>query len=104
MKSWSLRSRLVTIGIAFPVIIVAILFIFYFIQSKQKTLSSYEAQARAIVMTAESARLNMEHKWKVGAFDPEQLVKWSEEGPEGRAKDARSGTCLFGTASRLVTS
>ena len=85
-NSRSLRTRLLTLGILFPAIIVAILFVFYYIQSKQKTSNSFEAQARAILMTAESARLNMEEKWHVGAFDSDQLIEWSKEGRDGQKK------------------
>ena len=85
-KTWSLRGRLVTIGVAFPTILLAALFGLYFFQSKQKTLEAYQAQARAVLMTAESARLNMEEKWHVGAFSPQQLVEWSKEGAAGQKK------------------
>ena len=85
-KTRSLRTRLLTLGIAFPAIIVAVLFIFYYAQSKDKTQTAFEERARAILMTAESARLNMEDKWKVGAFHSDQLVEWSKEGDKGLDK------------------
>lgn len=86
LKNWSLRGKLVTIGVAFPAILLAVLFVAYFFQAKQKTEHALVEKAIGITLTAESARLNMEDKWKVGAFSAEQLQQWAHEGRDGQRK------------------
>lgn len=86
MQRKSLRFKLVGIGIAFPAILLTVLFVFYFFQTKQATEDALVEKAIGITLTAESARLNMEDKWAVGAFHAEQLQAWSQEGREGRRR------------------
>lgn len=86
MKSWSLRRKLLTIGLSTPCLLAAIVMGFTLNQARQQAEQSLTERARAIAMTAESARIDMEHKWEIGAFHAELLQGWSQEGRNGLAK------------------
>ena len=86
LSRYSLRTRLLIVGFPLPIFILALLFIGYYFYSKQQTFDALLAKAQAITATAESARLNMEHKWEVGAFHSDQLVQWAQEGEKGKKK------------------
>jgi methyl-accepting chemotaxis protein len=79
LASISLRSKLVTLGVLFPTVLLIVLFVAYFFQVRQSNVDAFVEKARAIVTTAESARENMEAKWKKKVFEPETLVRWMDE-------------------------
>lgn len=86
MNQWSLRVKLVGLGIAFPSLIVAILFAFHIQHTRKATEDALVEKAIGITLTAESARLNMEDKWRIGVFTSEQIQGWVLEGDAGREK------------------
>ncbi|TVR44760.1 MAG: DUF3365 domain-containing protein [Planctomycetota bacterium] len=84
--SWSLRGKLVAIGITFPAVLIAILFCLYFFQTKTASEAALVDKAMGITLTAESTRLNMEDKWEIGAFTPQQLQEWAHQGRDGQRR------------------
>ena len=80
MKQWSLRGKIVLLGVALPTILIVLLFRLYTVESRDKTLEAFTDKARAICLTAESTRDEMEHKWRLGLFSAEQLREYAERG------------------------
>ncbi|TVR14104.1 MAG: DUF3365 domain-containing protein [Planctomycetota bacterium] len=76
----SLRRKLVSLGIAFPVVLLAVLLVLYYQQTRSVSEEALAQKAMGIAITAESARRNMEDKWDIGVFTPEQLWQWAEAG------------------------
>jgi len=79
-QQWSLRGKIVILGVLLPAILVLILFKMYVTDSREKTTQSFVAKARAICLTAESTRQEMEEKWKLGLFSAEKLRALKEQG------------------------
>ncbi len=73
MKQWSLRGKIVLVGVFLPTVLILILFRFYASEAREKTLQAYADKARAICLTAESTRDGMESKWQMGLFKADQL-------------------------------
>lgn len=80
LKNWSLRTKIISLGVLLPTILVTVLFVIYFFQSKQWALDAYVEKARAICLTAESTRDEMEDKWEKGVFSAEILRDMAETG------------------------
>ncbi len=80
MKQWSLRGKIVLVGVFLPTVLILILFRLYASEAREKTLQSFADKARAICLTAESTRDEMESKWKMGLFKAEQLRDLAAEG------------------------
>jgi methyl-accepting chemotaxis protein len=80
MQQWSLRGKIVLLGILLPTILLVILFKIYIGESRTKTVNAFVDKARAICLTAESTRQEMERKWELGIFDVAQLKKLAAEG------------------------
>lgn len=72
----SLRNKILFTTILLTLVLVAIIFIFYFFDVKQKTINSYVSKARSVVLASESAREEMEDKWKSGLFELSKLKEW----------------------------
>lgn len=83
MKSWSLRRKLLSIGLSLPLIVAACILGMSLLRTYQEAERALIDRARAITMTAESARMDMEHKWEVGAFQAAQLQQWASEKERG---------------------
>ena len=56
LKQWSLRGKIVLVGVLLPTLLIAGLFRLYSRESKEKTITDYTDKARAICLTAESTR------------------------------------------------
>ncbi len=54
-----LRRKILFIGVAELVIVVAVLFGFYYVQARDTIREQYVAKARSIILTAESAHEEM---------------------------------------------
>ena len=85
MSSWSLRRKIVVLGVILPTLLLAVLFSMYYIQFQRNTIDSVVQKARAICLTSESIREGMEHKWAMGMFTPEMLRTWIENGEKDKA-------------------
>lgn len=77
---WSLLQKLLSVSISVFLLVAAIMFALYAITDKQKSIDAYVEKARAICLTAESTREEMETKWEKGLFSAEQLIKYAEAG------------------------
>jgi len=88
MKNMSIRTKLLTLGIVLPALLVAVLFGLYSHKARQDAIDAYVAKARAVCLTAESTRQEMENKWAKGIFTPEMLRNWAEKGEKDKVLDA----------------
>jgi methyl-accepting chemotaxis protein len=82
--SWSLRLKIVLLGICLPTLLVAVLMKMYIDESEAKTLESFVSKARAICLTAESTREEMDAKWAAGVFQLEQMQAFGKKGQRDR--------------------
>lgn len=80
MQQWSLRGKLVLLGVVLPTILLLILFKMYITESHSKTVTAFVDKARAICLTAESTREEMENKWTLGIFNFEQIKEYAQAG------------------------
>jgi methyl-accepting chemotaxis protein len=78
--NWSLRAKIAVIGIALPALLAVIMLFMFRSHSRTQTVESYVGKARAICLTAESTRQEMEDKWTAGLFNAGQLRQWAEAG------------------------
>lgn len=88
LQNWSLRRRIVMIGTLLPLFLLLPLFVFYYVQQYNKTVASFVQNARAICLTAEATRENMDGKWEKGIFTPAMLKTWADEGKIENILDA----------------
>ncbi len=84
--SFSLRTKLVGLGVAIPLLLVSALFVGFANQSRTATIEAFVTKSRAICLSAEAARENMEEKWAKGIFNTEQLKSWAKQGAGGQDK------------------
>jgi len=76
----SLSTKILLASISTMLILLAVLFSLFAMNADQKAVDSYVEKARAICLTAESAREDMEQKWKMGLFSTEALNQYKEKG------------------------
>jgi methyl-accepting chemotaxis protein len=86
LDSFSLRLKIVILGIALATALVGVLFVLYSLDARARTVTAYVEKARAICLTAESVREGMEQKWAQGLFNADDMRAWSQQGPEGMAR------------------
>ncbi|MDP6447009.1 MAG: methyl-accepting chemotaxis protein [Pirellulaceae bacterium] len=79
-KKWNLRQKIVSLALCQLVVVTAALFYLYSMNVKSASREEAVSQARTIVLTAESVREEMGHKWELGILSEDQLVKWANEG------------------------
>ena len=84
--SLSIRTKLVGLGVALPLALVSLLFVGYAIQSRSAVIESFVTKSRAICLSAEAARENMEEKWAKGIFTADQLKIWAKQGSQGEER------------------
>jgi methyl-accepting chemotaxis protein len=77
-SDWSIMKKIMTTGIGIIFIFGLIIFILYSRVSRDNSIKAYIEKARAICLTAESVRQEMEDKWKQGLFTKEQMIKFSK--------------------------
>ena len=80
MKTWSLRLKIVIIGILLPSALLAVLMMRYISGTKDRNLAVFTDKARTICLVSESFRTEMEKKWEMGLFSPERLREYGEKG------------------------
>ena len=88
MKNLALRGKIVSIGILLPTILLLGLFWMYTKEAKEKTIQSYADKARAICLTAEATREEMEAKWEIGVFNQAQLREYADNGQKEKMLSA----------------
>lgn len=84
MKNLALRGKIVSIGVLLPTILLLALFWMYSKEAKEKTIQSYADKARAICLTAEATREEMEAKWDLGVFNQNQLREYADNGQKDK--------------------
>ncbi len=84
LKQWSLRGKIVLLGVLLPTILITILMRLYIGEARQKTIDSFAAKARAICLTAESTRDEMEAKWALGLFTADQVKELAKQGRQDK--------------------
>lgn len=72
-KSWSLRGKIILLGIFLPTILVVFLLNYFVGQSVDQTREAFISKARAICLNSESIRDEMESKWDKGIFSLDQV-------------------------------
>lgn len=77
---FSLRNKILVTVITLTLILCTAMFAMYYFDAQNRTVNSYVSKARAVVLASESAREEMEDKWKAGVFKLEDLKKWGLEG------------------------
>ncbi|MFU8818959.1 MAG: methyl-accepting chemotaxis protein [Desulfurivibrio sp.] len=84
LRQWSLRGKIVLLGVGLPTILIVVLFRLYMAESREKTLEAFTDKARAICLTAESTRDEMEAKWRMGLFSAVQLREFAAQGRQDK--------------------
>ncbi|MBD3418991.1 MAG: DUF3365 domain-containing protein [Chitinivibrionales bacterium] len=84
LHNLSLRKKIVTIGIALPLLLMVVFFAMYYLHARLTIKERYIDKARTINLNTESVRQEMEEKWKQGLFTVEQLRAYSEQGEVGK--------------------
>lgn len=80
LNRFSLRSKIVSIGLALIIVLAVVLFSLYAWQAKQKAVATMVEKANAINLMAESTRMEMEQKLAKGVITKEQLRSWAANG------------------------
>lgn len=110
-KDWSIKNKLMIIGLGAPTVLALGIMALYFSQYKKQVIESYIDKARAVCMSAEATRGDMEEKWDAGLFKSEDLKSFVEAGQTDKAlmtvpivaawktaeKNAKSGNYEFKT-------
>ncbi|MEW6266832.1 MAG: methyl-accepting chemotaxis protein [Thermodesulfobacteriota bacterium] len=79
-KHSSLRFKIVSTGIVLIFILALVLFLLYALETKRKTVASYVGKAKAVNLTAESIRMEMEEKLAKGVIDLGRMRDWAARG------------------------
>ncbi|MFZ5775141.1 MAG: methyl-accepting chemotaxis protein [Thermodesulfobacteriota bacterium] len=99
-KQWSLRGKIVLIGVLLPTVLIVVLMRLYAAESKEKTLTAFADKARGICLTAESTRQEMEAKWQLGLFSASQLREFAEQGQRDKVLAAVPVVSAWNAAMR----
>ena len=97
-QQWSLRGKIVIVGVALPAVLVGFLLMRYAEDSRRQTVDAFFQKAKAICLTAESTREEMEHKWATGLFTREEMRRYADQGRQ----DALLATVPVVTAWRAA--
>lgn len=79
-NSYSLRAKLIFMVSVFSLILIISLVTFFVISSKASVVHGYIEKSRAIVLSTESVREEMEEKWKSGIFKFTDIQAWAKAG------------------------
>ena len=79
LSGFSLRQKIVAIGVFQVVVVGGVLFAMYHSDTKDKIRGQYVERARSIILTAEATREGMGTKWDKGLFSAEQLRAWADK-------------------------
>jgi methyl-accepting chemotaxis protein len=79
-RNATLRKKIVLIGVLQLLVVSAVLFYIDYRQAIDGAHKECIARARNIVLTTESVREEMAHKWSLGLFSQEQLGEWAKNG------------------------
>jgi methyl-accepting chemotaxis protein len=77
---WSLRTKIIVMGVALPTVLMLVLFIANASQQKDAAVNAIVEKARSVCLSTESTRQGMEEYWDSGVFTIEQLRGWADHG------------------------
>ncbi|MFZ5761541.1 MAG: methyl-accepting chemotaxis protein [Thermodesulfobacteriota bacterium] len=100
LKQWSLRGKIVGIGVVLPTLLIVVLVNLYARESRERTVRAFVDKARAICLTAESTRQEMETKWALGLFTAEQLRDYAAQGQRDKVLAAVPVVSAWNAAMR----
>ena len=94
----TMRQKIVLIGVAQILGVIAVLFACYYYDTREKVQQQYLAKARAVLLTAESAREEMGKKWGQGrmALPSLPLYLTGSYGSSKACRSFRRGACISG--------
>ncbi|MCG8614622.1 MAG: methyl-accepting chemotaxis protein [Desulfobacterales bacterium] len=72
--------KFLAVGLGTTIILVGVLLFLYQKSDQAQTVASIVEKARSICLISESARQEMEEKWKLGLFSTEDIKKYAAEG------------------------
>ena len=79
-NDWSLIQKLLSVSIGVFLLVAFVMLTLYAWSDQQNTIDAYVEKARAICLTAESTRQEMEQKWAQGIFTTDQLLQFAKDG------------------------
>ena len=79
LKAWSLRGKIVLLGVLLPTLLIILLLWLYGDEQREKAVEAFTDKARAICLTVESTRQEMEDKWALGLFSNAQLKQYADQ-------------------------
>ncbi|MBN2707203.1 MAG: methyl-accepting chemotaxis protein [Deltaproteobacteria bacterium] len=79
-KDLSLKYKISLAGTLTMVFLILVLFVLYAVADRRKSIAAFVQKARAICLTAESTRLEMEEKWGQGLFSLDQINAYARAG------------------------
>ncbi len=100
MKTWSLRLKIVIVGILLPAVLLAVLMMRYISGTKEKNIAAFTDKARTICLVSESFMTEMEKKWEMGLFSPDRLKEYGEK---GEREKILASVPVFSAISGLMT-
>lgn len=84
-SDWSLMYKFLVVGIGMLLILSIIFFTLYGVITRRNTVNAIVDKSRAICLTAESARDEMEDKWEMGIFTIDQMKGFINAGEKEKA-------------------
>ena len=100
LKQWSLRGKIVLVGVLLPTLLIVVLLRLYSAESRTKTVTAFTDKARAICLTAESTRQEMEAKWEMGLFSATELREFAANGQHDKVLAAVPVVSAWNAAMR----
>lgn len=79
-SDWSLLVKMLVSVIGVIFVLTSVLSILFAYISEEIAVEAMVEKARAITLTVESTREEVEHMWEQGLFTTEQLKEWREQG------------------------
>lgn len=77
---WSLRTKIIVMGVALPTLLMFGLFFAYASHQRQQSVQAIVEKARSVCLATESTRQGMEEYWDSGVFTINQLRNWADHG------------------------
>jgi len=60
LKNWSLRSKIIALGIGLPALVFSAVLYTYYVQEEEQVVLGYVDKARSVCLSTESTRQGME--------------------------------------------
>lgn len=79
-SSMSLRAKIVSVGILLTTVLVVVLFVLYALHTRNTAIETIVEKARAVNLTAESTRMEMEDKLLKGVIEKNWIREWAQKG------------------------